>query len=157
MASSILPSTNDPVYVEEKSCPSIEVNHVNEIHEGVDWRNSILEYIMKDKTPEDKNEVGSLAFKSRNYCEINGKFYRRSLVEPLLRCLGPEESNLAIIEVHTGICGDRLGGKNLAYKIMRQGLYWPRMRKDCEEFVKKCRSCQVHDQVNHRPTTSMIL
>lgn len=61
-----------------------------------------------------------------------------------------------MVEVHTGICGDHLGAKNLAFKIIRQGIFWPTMRKDCEEFVQRCRSCQVHGKGNHRPTTDMI-
>lgn len=151
-----MPSTNDAIYVEEKHNPSIGAAQVLEIHENEDWRTPILEYNLQDKVLEDKSEARSLMFKARNYCEINGKLYRRSLLEPLLRCLGPDESDLAIIEVHSGICGDHLGGKNLAFKIMRQGLFWPTMRRDCEDYVKKCRSCQVHGQVSHRPTTSMI-
>ncbi|XP_074327672.1 uncharacterized protein LOC141665582 [Apium graveolens] len=47
-----------------------------------------------------------------------------------------EESNISMIEVHTGICGDHLGGKNLALKIVRQGLFWPTIRSDCENFVR---------------------
>lgn len=52
---------------------------------------------------------------ARNYCVINDKLYNRSLVELLLRCIGPDEAQIAILEVHTGICGDHLGGKNLAF------------------------------------------
>lgn len=156
LASSILPSNSDPIYVEERHTPSINDFCIHEVHEGTDWRTPFIDYILYDKLPEDKNEARSLVFKARNYCEVNGKLYRRSLVEPLLRCLDTNEANLAIVEVHSGICGDHLGGKNLALKIIRQGLFWPTMRKDCEEYVKKCRACQVHGQVNHRPTTSLM-
>ena len=58
-----------------------------------------------------------------------------------------------MIEVHTGICGDHLGGKNLAQKLLRQGVFWPTMRKDCEDFVKRCHSCQLFGRVNHAPHT----
>lgn len=135
LAYSFLPSANDPIYVEEKHHSSIGKMQIHEIHKEEDWRTPILEYIIHDKLPEDKNEARYLVFKARNYCEVNGKLYRRSMVEPLLRCLGPDESNIAILEVHSGICGEHLGGKNLAFKIIRQGLYWPTMRKDCEDFA----------------------
>lgn len=58
LASSILPSTSDPVYVEEKYRPSIEANHVNEIHESVDWRSPIPDYIMKEKIQRTKMKLG---------------------------------------------------------------------------------------------------
>ncbi|XP_074365325.1 uncharacterized protein LOC141706461 [Apium graveolens] len=60
-----------------------------------------------------------------------------------------------MVEVHTGICGDHLGGKNLTLKIIRQGLYWPIIQKDCEEYVRKCQACQLHGNVDHRPTTNL--
>ncbi|XP_074342777.1 uncharacterized protein LOC141680452 [Apium graveolens] len=92
-------------------------------------------------------------FKARNYCTIGSVLYRRALTEPLLRCLSPEEANQAILEVHTGICGEHLGGRNLALKIMRQGMCWPTLRKDYEDYVRKCQACQRHGNVSHRPTT----
>lgn len=63
---------------------------------------------------------------------------------------------MAILEVHTCICGDHLGAKNLALKIILQDILWPSMRKDCKEFVKTCKSCKLYSQVSHRPTTKMI-
>lgn len=56
----------------------------------------------------------------------------------------PEEAQVAILEVHMGICGDHLGEKNLSFKIIRQELFWPTMRKDCKDFVQKCKLCQLH-------------
>lgn len=114
----------------------------------------LLDYIINNKLPEGKNKARSLMYKARNYCVLDNKLYRRSLVEPLLRCLGLKEAKVSIVEVHTVICGDHLGGKNLTLEIIRQGLLWPTMRKDC--FIKKCKSCQLYSQVSHRPTTEMI-
>lgn len=142
--------------MEKRHVPSIEGKRIHEIRSDTDWRQPILDYIIRDILPEDKAQSRSIAFKARNYCVIENNLYRRSLLEPLLRCLGPDEANLAIVEVHTGICGEHLGGKNLALKIMCQGLFWPTMRKDCEDYVKRYKSCQLHIQVSHRPTTSMI-
>ncbi|XP_074346711.1 uncharacterized protein LOC141685516 [Apium graveolens] len=85
----------------------------------------ILEYILLNKLPQDMGEARAISYKAKNYCVLENKLYRRGLVEPLLRCLGPEESHTSIVEVHTGICGDHLGGKNLALKIVRHGLFGP--------------------------------
>lgn len=156
LASSTILPNGEPIYVEDRQTPSIKEQVSNEVHSFHDWRTPLLEYILNDKLPEDKNEARSVVYKARNYCVLDNKLFRRSLVDPLLRCLGPEEAKTAILEVHTGICGDHLGAKNLALKIIRQGLFWPTMRRECEDFVKRCKPWQLHGQVSHRPTTKMI-
>ncbi|XP_024017090.1 uncharacterized protein LOC112090316 [Morus notabilis] len=61
---------------------------------------------------------------------------------PLLRCLGTGEATRVLSEVHDGICGNHAGGQSLAYKILRQGYYWPSLKKDAAEYAKRCESCQ---------------
>ncbi|XP_073031230.1 uncharacterized protein [Primulina eburnea] len=39
-------------------------------------------------------------------------------------------------EIHEGICGNHLGGKALAGKTLRQGYFWPTMKKDALELRK---------------------
>ncbi|XP_074356194.1 uncharacterized protein LOC141695884 [Apium graveolens] len=125
LASSVVASS-EGIYVEERKAPSIYMNTpsidspiVNEISSATNWRQPISEYILENKLPQYKGEARAISYKAKNYCVLKNKLYHRGLVEPLLRCLGPEESNTSIVEVHTGICGDHLGGKNLALKIMR--------------------------------------
>ncbi|XP_074377208.1 uncharacterized protein LOC141718723 [Apium graveolens] len=134
----------DPIYVDILTSPTIDAPSVNHIQNDPDWRKPFLEYILENKLPMEKSEARSIMFKARNYCIIGSVLYRRALTEPLLRCLGPKEADQAILEVYTGICGEHLGGKNLALKIIRQGLYWPTLRKDCEDFIQKCQACQCH-------------
>ncbi|XP_074336638.1 uncharacterized protein LOC141673802 [Apium graveolens] len=153
LASSNLPVNLNPVYVDILTAPAIDEFYINQIQDNPDWRKPFLEYIIKNKLPDGKREAHSLMFKARNYCVIGSSLYRRALSEPLLRCLILEEAHQAMVEVNTGICRDHLGGKNLALKIIRQGLYWPIIRKDCEEYVRKCQACQLHGSVNYRPTT----
>ncbi|GMH04324.1 hypothetical protein Nepgr_006163 [Nepenthes gracilis] len=51
----------------------------------------------------------------------------------------PEEADYALSEVHLEICGSHIGGKNLAFKVMRQAT--PALNeKGRPEFVKKCES-----------------
>ena len=60
-----------------------------------------------------------------------------------LRCLGPEEAKEMIKEVHPGECGEYQGKKKLYRCLLQMSYYWPTMKKDIAEFVKKCHSCQV--------------
>ncbi|XP_074326902.1 uncharacterized protein LOC141664845 [Apium graveolens] len=125
LASSNLQINLDPVYVDILTAPAFDIPAVNHIQNNPDWQKPLLEYILENKLPTEKNEARSVMFKARNYYTIGLVLYRRSLTEPLLRCLSPEEADQEILEVHTGIYGEHLGGKNLALKIIRQGLYWP--------------------------------
>lgn len=47
-------------------------------------------------------------------------------------------------EVHKGLCGSHIGGRSLAVKVLRAGFFWPTLRGDCVEYVKKCDRCQRH-------------
>ncbi|KAI0513923.1 hypothetical protein KFK09_009955 [Dendrobium nobile] len=76
-----------------------------------------------------------------NFTIINGELYKRSFTGPYLKCLPPSEANYALREVHSGICGEHLSGRALAQKVLRQGFYWPTIKQDALELVRKCNSC----------------
>ncbi|RDX64715.1 Gypsy retrotransposon integrase-like protein 1, partial [Mucuna pruriens] len=53
-----------------------------------------------------------------------------------------EEAEYVIREVHEGVCGTHIGGRALTSKIARAGYYWPTLRNDCMDYVRKCEKCQ---------------
>lgn len=59
-----------------------------------------------------------------------------------------------MLEVHAGSCGEHMAGKNLSLKVMRYGIFWPTMKKDCEEFAKRCAPCQMYGPMNHKSSVS---
>ena len=61
---------------------------------------------------------------------------------PLLKCVAPSEAKYIMREIHEGICRNHAGGQSLAFKRLRQGFYWPKMKGDCMEFTRKCDKCQ---------------
>ncbi|KAK2965054.1 hypothetical protein RJ639_029535 [Escallonia herrerae] len=84
-----------------------------------------------------------------------GTLYKKSFSLPYLRCLRPSESLYALQEVHEGICGQHLGGRTLAQKILRQGYYWPTMQKDAIEFTRRCDQCQKFAPLSHTPVAPL--
>ncbi|XP_072059698.1 uncharacterized protein [Arachis hypogaea] len=54
------------------------------------------------------------------------------------------EADLALAEVHEGICGTHSGARTLAQKILRAGFYWPTIWDDSKKKVRKCDHCQKH-------------
>ena len=47
-----------------------------------------------------------------------------------------------LVELHEGICGNHPGGRTLAHWAHTQGYYWPTMKSDAADYVKKCDPCQ---------------
>ena len=66
-----------------------------------------------------------------------------------LRGLGLEEAKEMIKEVYSGECGERQGKKNFYRCLLQMGYYWPTMKRDAVEFVKKCHNCQVQASLIH--------
>ncbi|KAK3008565.1 hypothetical protein RJ639_013962 [Escallonia herrerae] len=89
------------------------------------------------------------------YALVEGTLYKKSFSLPYLRCLRPSESLYALQEVHEGICGQHLGGRTLAQKILRQGYYWPTMQKDAIEFTRRCDQCQKFAPLSHTPVAPL--
>lgn len=54
LASSALSSNSEPIYVEERTTPSIDITITNVIHELTDRRQPLLNYIIHDKLPDRK-------------------------------------------------------------------------------------------------------
>ncbi|RDX69754.1 hypothetical protein CR513_51085, partial [Mucuna pruriens] len=75
------------------------------------------------------------------YTLLGQHLYKRGFFFPLLTCLEDEELAYVIKEVHEGVYGNHIGGRALASKIARDGYYWPTLKRDCLEYVKKCDKC----------------
>ncbi|MCI11506.1 gypsy retrotransposon integrase-like protein, partial [Trifolium medium] len=54
-------------------------------------------------------------------------------------------------EVHEGACGSHIGGRDLAAKVLRAGYYWPTMKEDCVDYVKRCDKCQRFSNLHQTP------
>jgi Integrase core domain/Integrase zinc binding domain len=101
--------------------------------------------------PTDATEARKLAVRALRYALIEGILYKKSFTIPYLRCLRPDEAKSAIEEVHEGICGQHLGGRALAHKLVRLGFYWPTMMADAKDYVKRCDRCQKHAPIVRQP------
>ena len=44
-----------------------------------------------------------------------------------------------------------MGGRSLSYKALRHGYYWPIIKKDFADFVRKCDKCQRFSKTTHQP------
>lgn len=54
-------------------------------------------------------------------------------------------------EVREGVCATHVGARSLTTKVLRAGFYWPTLRTDCREYVKKCVKCQMFADLHKAP------
>ncbi|XP_020239374.1 uncharacterized protein LOC109818341 [Cajanus cajan] len=134
----------------ELSTPSIEVVECLSVSEqSATWMTDILRFITEGVGLTCPSAAKKLRTQAARYSVIGGELFRRDFSSPLLKCLNNEEANYVLREVHEGICGSHSGGRTLATKVLRAGYYWPTLKFDCMEFVKKCIQCQKHGNLIH--------
>ncbi|XP_015934178.1 uncharacterized protein LOC107460334 [Arachis duranensis] len=131
--------------------PSIELLSITSINHLHGWRTPFLEYINTGTVPKDDLNPQNFRRKASLYTSIAGELYKRGISQALLKCLNTDEAREVMDEVHEGICGNYIGGRALAAKIVRTGYFWPTMKRDCITKVKTCDKCQKHEAVSTKP------
>ena len=61
-----------------------------------------------------------------------------------------------LAELHEGICGNHPGGRTLAHRARTQGYYWPTMRADAANYIKKCDRYQRLAPILKSPVQDLI-
>ncbi|XP_074337090.1 uncharacterized protein LOC141674268 [Apium graveolens] len=148
--SKLVQNTSDlasSVYFEELKAPSTERAEVLCIGSADNWMTPYIAYLKDGMLPKDQNKARYLKHKAARFFLEDGQLYRRTFSAPTLKCVDPDEENYCLREVHEGICGDHLAAKALAYKVIRQGYYWPTVHSDSIAYVKKCPQCQKFSNV----------
>ena len=111
---------------------------------------------MKDGVLLDGKEAArKLKVQAVRFVLIKDVLYKRGFSRQYLRCLGTEEANYIMREVHEGICGNHSGSRSLVHKLVRAGYYWPTMQKDAKDYVKACDKCQRFSNIIRQPTEEM--
>ncbi|GJY03018.1 reverse transcriptase domain-containing protein [Tanacetum coccineum] len=132
--------------LKEKSIGEVEVLAVVE-EEGDTWMTPIFEYLTKETLPADVKKERAVRCKSQRFAVINGILYKKSFLEPWLRCVGPLQANYVLREIHEGSCSMHAGTQSVVAKALRTGYYWPTMHKDARSLIRACQDCQVHKPV----------
>ena len=86
----------------------------------------IVSYL-KDPGRGGERNIRHLAFK---YILIDDELYRRTADDALLKCLGTDQTRVAMGEVHEGIYGTHQSAPKMKWLLRRVGFYWPKMISD---------------------------
>ena len=109
------------VYVQELATPSMLGAEVLCLDTQPDCRTTFIQYLKYGTLLKDKTKAQLLKSKASKYFIEGDVLCRRTFIAPVLKCIGPDESNYYLNEVHEGIYGDHMFSKALAHKIRRQG------------------------------------
>lgn len=115
------------------------------------WRTPILNLL---KNPSLKTERKK-KLRSLRYVLIDGQLYKKSVDGLLLKCLSKHESMLVMAEVHEGICGAHQAGVKMRWLIWRHGYHWPGIEKDCNQYAKGCKACQIHGPIQRASAAAL--
>ena len=131
--------------------PLINSSDMQEIGSKSNWTTPIASYLKDGVLPDEKEATRKLKVRAARFILIKDVLYKRGFSRPYLMCLGNEEADCVMREVHEGICGNHLGLRSLVHKLVRAGYYWLTMQKDAEAYVKTCDKCQRFSNIIRQP------
>ncbi|XP_074560083.1 uncharacterized protein LOC141816144 [Curcuma longa] len=117
-----------------------------------EWQTPIISFLKQGILPEDPKQARTLKRRAARFTMIGETLYKRAFSRPLLKCLGPDEADYVMKEIHQGCCGNHTDGRTLVRKILLVGYFWPTMQADTTQLVRTCLSCQKHQALSHQPT-----
>ncbi|CAL1371055.1 unnamed protein product [Linum trigynum] len=90
-----------------------------------DWQTPIITFLINGAVPKDAKEAWALRQKAARCTLIDGTLHRRSHSGAYLKCVGPDEAQLIVRDIHEGICVMHCGARSMERTILLQGYYWP--------------------------------
>ncbi|XP_027347963.1 uncharacterized protein LOC113859366 [Abrus precatorius] len=135
---------------EKLGSANLEILNINDLTDQ-DWRKPLVNYLKDPNIPTDRKTK----FRAINYTIVVDELYKRGVDGTLLRCLNEHEAYIALAEIHEGICGAHQDGERMKWMLLREGLYWPSMIKDCFDYAKSCDECQKHGNIQHVPASEL--
>jgi hypothetical protein len=86
---------------------------------------------------------------------LDNTLYCRTIDGLLLKCLGSDQSKIAMREVHEGICGTHQSAHKIKWLLRRAGFYWPTMINDYFRYYRGCESCQKFKDAQLSPAAML--
>ncbi|XP_074289049.1 uncharacterized protein LOC141614191 [Silene latifolia] len=120
-----------------------------------DWRTPYLDSLRHNNMSDDKKEVRAFRIKASRFILIDDILLKKSLAGPYLWCLDKKEAQTVLHALHSGECGNHVGGRSLANKALRQGYFWSTMKADAAEYARKCDDCQRSAPIIHQPAKNI--
>ena len=118
---------------------------------GDTWMTPYRRYLADGILPADPEEGKKTKRNAARYTLVDGILFRHRFTHPILMCVSGDECTRIMAELHEGICGNHVGGRSLASKVIRAGFFWPTVREDCVRYAQHCKQCQRHADWHKAP------
>ena len=82
---------------------------MQEVDSECNWTTPLISYLKTGVLPDEKNVARKLKVQASRFLLMKDVLYKRGFSRPYLRCLGHEEANYVMREVHEGICENHSG------------------------------------------------
>ena len=80
--------------------------NVQEVDFECNWTTPLISYLRTGMLPDEKDTAREWKVQASRFVLIKDVLYKRGFSRPYLRCLGHEEANYVMREIHEGICGN---------------------------------------------------
>jgi hypothetical protein len=110
--------------------------------QAYDWMSSIRAYLDNQLPSDDNAKVERITPKSQMYHLIDEVLYRHSANGMMKKCISREEGIEVLEDAHEDVCRSHSLWHSIIGKAFRHGFYWPTMKNDAMEVVKKYEDCQ---------------
>ena len=131
LATALQEDLGRPIPVEHLPEPAVSIDdgEVSPVMSEPSWMDPIWDYLVEGALPSDPKEASKPRARLTRFTVHRGTLYKRGFSMPILKCVGKEDANYILWEVHEGVCGNHIGARTLTGKTLRQGYYWPTILK----------------------------
>ena len=95
--------------------------NVQEVTSESNWTTPLISYLKIGVLLDRSDASRKLKVQALRFVLIKDVLYKRGFSRPYLRCLGHEEADYVMREVHEGICGNHSSARSLVHKLIRVG------------------------------------
>ena len=115
------------------------------------WMEKMIKYLRDEELPSDNKEVKKVKTKAKWFTWHDENLYKKSYTHPLLKCVTPEDGEYILREIHEGACGSHQGSRTIAATALQVGYYWPTLKKDTMDLVRKFPKCHLFSNLPRTP------
>lgn len=114
--------------LKNKSISEMEISTVIDEQDPT-WMTPIIEYISKGILPHEQKDARRIRRTTQRFELRDGILYRRSFLQPWLRCVGPLQADYVLREIHASSCSMHSGPQSVMARALRSRYYWPTMHR----------------------------
>ena len=98
---------------------SLDNGEVSPMMSEPSWMDPIWDYLVDGTLPSNPKEASKLRARLASFTVHQGTLYKRGFSMPILKCVGKEDANYILREVHEGICDNHIEVRTLVGKTLR--------------------------------------